>query len=99
MKLRPDETLLRGNWVLAGDKVVGDETCHRIESLLASHLVRLGNDWSGWETLFADPDDKRLWERTYEHGEWHGGGPPTLRLISLEDARKKYGEDAVVFNF
>jgi hypothetical protein len=96
MKLLPTETLLTGAWALHGDRVIADATCERINQLARSHLKLLGRDWSGWETLYLDPDDGRLWEQTYPQGEMHGGGPPQLRCVGREEAKAKYGNTVVV---
>lgn len=92
MKLLPTETLLTGAWLLRDGHVVGDDTCQRIKELARSHLSRLGHDASGWEVLYRDPDDGRLWELTYPESHLHGGGPPQLRCLTLTEARAKYGE-------
>jgi hypothetical protein len=89
--LQAHETEIRGEWIATGKNVVGDTACERIEWLTTSSLVRLASDASGWETLYTYPRTGRLWERTYPHGEWHGGGPPMLRAISLVEAQVKYG--------
>jgi len=90
MNINPDETLLRGSWNLVGGKVVADAMAQRIEDLIRRSLRKIGSDDSGWDTLYVDPDDGRLWELLYLESESYGGGPPTLRLISKEDAMKKY---------
>lgn len=92
LALRPDETLLVGSWVLTGKSVVGDSICKRIETLVATVLVHVADDpkSGGWESLFRDPSDGRLWERFYPQGEMHGGGPPSLRCLSISDAAAKY---------
>ena len=93
-RLAPEETDITGKWVFTGDRVVGDENCERIHDLVQNHLIRLGSDQSGWDTLYRDPDDSRLWERIYPQSALHGGGPPALRLISKDLARVKYGDAA-----
>ena len=92
MKLRPDDRVLTGAWVMSGSRVVGDATCQRIDALIDSHLQKLGVDATGWETIYSDPDDNRLWEHTYPHSEMHGGGPPELRVIDRKTACGKYGD-------
>ena len=67
-----------------------DAVCRRIEWLTAESLTELGRDSSGWDTLHVDSRDGRLWERTYPLSEMHGGGPPTLRLISREAAGERF---------
>jgi hypothetical protein len=47
-------------------------------------------DESGWLTLYLDPEDGRFWEESFESSEMHGGGPPTLRIISANDAKLKF---------
>jgi hypothetical protein len=90
LALRPDETLLEGEWIVSAGGLVADETCKRIEVLTASVLKRLANDASGWESLFEDPADGRLWELYYPRSEMHGGGPPSLRNVTALQARSKY---------
>lgn len=92
MKINPDETLIEGKWLVDDhNHVIGNENCARIHELTSNYLVRLMSDWSGWDTLYQDPTDNRFWEHTYLHGEMHGGGPPTLRNITQDEARQKYG--------
>ncbi len=69
--------------------MVADDVCRRIDWLIESRLDRLAI--TGWETLYQDIRDSRLWERTYPQSEMHGGGPPQLSVISSEVALKKYG--------
>jgi hypothetical protein len=90
--LKSDETSLDGQWLLVDSRVVADETCQRIEWLISSQLNEIVSDYSGWETLYRDPNDGRSWELTYRYGYMHGGGPPSLRVLSPEGAREKYGD-------
>lgn len=90
MKLHQTETQLTGNWLSRDGRVIADETCERINELIRSHLQQLGHDASGWDMLYRDPDDGRFWELTYPQGHLHGGGPPQLRCLTLDEARKKY---------
>lgn len=60
--------------------------------LIANCLEELSTDYSGWETLYLDPHDGRYWELTHPYGEYHGGGPPRLTVISPEKAYEKYGD-------
>ena len=62
----------------------------RINWLVRSKLRKLATASGGWDTLYLDPKDGRYWERTYPHGQLHGGGPPALTNISQETARDKY---------
>jgi hypothetical protein len=89
-KPKPCENELVGTWIEIDGRVVGDQACERIQTLTDKFLIKVGTDRSGWETLFRDPEDGRYWERTYPHGEWHGGGPPTLYYLSDKEATEKY---------
>jgi hypothetical protein len=95
MNIDTSETILTGKWVLEGARQVADDVCKRIFAFTKSHLVKLGNDASGWEVLYRDPSDERLWELTYPQGELHGGSPPQLRCLAAEEAKQKYGVDVV----
>jgi len=94
MKLLPHETELTGKWIVEGREARRDAICERIEWLIAEHLKQLAvsEQWGAWETLFRDPDDGRYWERTYPQGEMQGGGPPQLRCLSADEAKRKYGD-------
>lgn len=91
MKIQATETQLSGNWLSHNGRIVADETCQRIEELVRSHLTQLGPDAIGWDMLYRDADDGRLWELTYPKSELHGGGPPQLRCLTLGEAKRKYG--------
>jgi hypothetical protein len=54
-------------------------------------LRRLGSDPSGWDTLYRDPNDGRLWELTFPDSDSEGGGPPRLACLDVDAAREKYG--------
>lgn len=85
-----DELDLFGQWVGAGDRVKRDATCWRIARLTSDVLEPLVLSADGWETLYRDPGDGRLWERTYPLSETHGVGPPRLRAIAESEASSKY---------
>ena len=86
----PDETEIVGEWIVYEGEVQGDESCQRIHTLTKCYLEKLGSDQTGWETLYRDPGDGRLWERSYPQSEMHGGGPPTLRIVDREQIATKY---------
>ena len=90
MQLLPDETYLTGHWEIRGNAVVADEACRRIKQLIAEQLNRIAVAGGGWEILYQDPADGRLWELTYPQGEMQGGGPPSLGVLSAGQARAKY---------
>ena len=71
-------------------RVLKDETCHRIEWLTEERLTFVASDASGWDTLWIDKSDGRLWERLFLQSSMHGGGPPSLFAIDEEAARSKY---------
>jgi hypothetical protein len=87
MNIRPDETEIVGSWIFNDNRMYADSA----EALTGNYLQKLANDSSGWETLYRDPHDGRLWELTYPHGSMQGGGPKKLWNITNEIARQKYG--------
>ena len=92
MKLHPDESELRGAWRGVGERVEADAVTRRIEGLVQRYLVRVTSDVSGWDVLYRDPEDGRLWELTYPHSDAEGGGPPHLVRLDYSAARLKYGD-------
>jgi len=85
-----------GRWESVGSSVRGDAACERIEHLVAHVLQELdpSKNAGGRDTLYRDPADGRLWERTFPMRHLDGGGPPTLATISEEEAIEKYGRVA-----
>ncbi len=94
-ELAPDETNLTEQWRITGNRALEDATTERIDWLTRERLQALGTTSDGWEQLFRDPRDGRLWELTYPFSEMHGGGPRQLRLITPTEARSKYHVAAV----
>ena len=92
MKLRPNESDLIGQWRFEGDKIIVDATCKRIEHLITEELQEIARDPSGWDVLYIDPNDSRFWELTYPQSEMHGGGPPRLRYLPPDEAKKNTRE-------
>jgi hypothetical protein len=92
MEIDPTETLITGNWVLQGGKAVGDRNCDRIERLTSSHLVFIKKDTSGRDSLYSNPSDGAFWVRVYPQSQMQGGGPPELRRLSLDEAKREYGD-------
>ena len=88
--LQPHETNLLGNWIVRGKQVEGDETCKRIKWLVAEKLQEVTTDASGWDVLYQNLADGKYWELKYPQSHMHGGGPPALKNISIEEARKRY---------
>jgi Immunity protein 27 len=90
-ELTPAEVDLHGDWLVQQDRsVVADATEQRIEWLTAQKLERISNDRSGWETLYRDPRDGRLWELTNPQGGMQGGGLRRLHVLSRDEAAAKY---------
>ena|ERR1044072_5295333 len=91
VSLRPEETRLDGQWLFDGWVTKPDAVTERIDSLVRNSLVHIASDESGWDTLYRDPTDGRLWELRYLQCERHAGGPPSLVFIAQSDAAQKYG--------
>jgi Immunity protein 27 len=77
---------------MEGGRARGD-LCERIAWLIAQHLQKIADrrQSGAWETLYRDPDDGRYWERTRPQSEMHGGGPPQLKCLTIQEASEKYG--------
>jgi hypothetical protein len=88
--LGSNETQLVGQWIAVGQQVEGDGACNRIEALIRGHLRKVSTKENGWTHLYIDPNDGRFWELTYPHGDWHGGGPPTLTCVTQDEAQRLY---------
>jgi len=87
-----DETEIRGCWVETNGRLVKDANTERIEELTRDYLRELKRDASGWDVLYVDPNDGRYWELSYPDSSVSGGGPPSLKYLSRDDVRKKYGD-------
>jgi len=90
MLIRPEETELVGRWENVDGAIRGDGVTNRITKLTGNYLIKIAVTESGWETLYQDPEDFRYWELTYPQSEMHGGGPPTLRCLPMQEAQHKY---------
>lgn len=90
MQLSNKEERLIGKWIYENGSVRNDEVSEQIEWLINNQLKRIGTDKSGWDVLYIDPADNRLWELTYPESEMQGGGPPTLICVSNEEVKQKY---------
>jgi hypothetical protein len=89
-ELAPDEERLDGAWLETPEGTVGDEVDRRIFWLVRHRLRPREIAHGGWDQLFVDPRDDRLWELTFPHGSLHGGGPRRLTHLAPELARAKY---------
>ncbi|MFC7772968.1 Imm27 family immunity protein [Flavobacterium sp. GCM10027622] len=90
-EINPEETLIVGSWKMDNGKVVGDQVCRRIEELKNNYLKKVAVDKSGWKTLYQDPKDSRYWLLTYPNSEYHGGGPPALKMLTQTEVIEKFG--------
>lgn len=91
MTLQPDETRITGHWRTIDGQVTASAECERIDELVRKWLIRRATSSDGWCVLFEDPSDGRLWELTYPHSDWHGGGPPHLEVLDARTAHERYG--------
>jgi hypothetical protein len=88
--LAPDEQQLIGRWIASDHGRAGDAVERRIFWLVSHRLVAIGSASGGWDWLFRDPRDNRLWELTFPLGTVHGRGPRQLSVIAPELAATKY---------
>ena len=91
LKLRTDEHDLVGQWVSSSGETRADDVSSRIDRLTSEVLEPLAESTDGWDRLYRDPADARLWECTYPQSHLHGGGPPRLTVIGESEAKAKYG--------
>jgi hypothetical protein len=91
MTIEKNEIEIRCTVSLVGSRAEYDPACKRINMLIHNYLQKIGSSADGWDILHRDPADGRYWELTYPHSEVHGGGPPLLTWLSVDQARSKYG--------
>jgi Immunity protein 27 len=91
MGIELNETLIRGGWQSVEGRMVPDATLVRIRALVDTQLEKIGSTGGGWEMLYRDTLDGRLWDLFYPQGEMQGGGPESLRCIDSVLAEHKYG--------
>ena len=89
-QIESNETEILGHSIIVQGKIIDNDTTQRIFELVSRYLIKLNHDQSGWDTLYRDPKDGRLWELFYPLSEIQGGGPPSLIVISLDKAIIKY---------
>jgi len=63
----------------------------RIKFLKEYFLEKINTN-GGWETLWKDTKDGRLWEETRFFSYMQGGGYPFLHNISEDTAKVKYND-------
>jgi hypothetical protein len=98
MKLKPSEVKLTGQLRMEDGHLVNDPLSDRIRELARDYLQLIGRDESGWDTLYRDPLDGRLWELIYPESGLQGGGPPELRHLTDDEARAKYTNLSIFSN-
>ncbi len=70
--------------------VENDARDARIFWLVTERLEPIATANGGWEQLFRDPRDGRLWELSFPRGSLHGGGHRRLACITRKDAAAGY---------
>jgi hypothetical protein len=88
--LLPGENILIGRWIFNDGSICRDPVADRIEWLILHHLKKVTVIPPGWDVLYKDPVDNRLWELVYSQREMPGGGSPSLIHLSFEEACRKY---------
>ena len=86
-----NETLIRGGCQRVDGRMAPDASLLRIHTLIDTELEKIRSTNDGWETLYRDRSDGRLWELFYPQSEMHGGGPESLRSIDTTQAEQKCG--------
>jgi len=91
--LQPNETELSGAWRLQDGRMTADATCERLQWLIDRVLKKVADSpcAGAWEALYQDPSDGRYWERVFPQSEMHGGGPPRMNALAVDEAQRKYG--------
>jgi hypothetical protein len=90
--LQPGEDELIGSWVETEDGVQADDVERRIRTLVTTSLERLAGSDDGWQALYRDPGDGRLWVHAYPL-ELHGGGPQLLYRVDRASAAALFAID------
>lgn len=88
--IHPDETQIVGRWLMKDGQLTADQQALRIQQLINSYLIKVSRSVDGWTVLYRDPNDNRYWELTYPDSATHGGGAPSLSVISVELAKARY---------
>lgn len=88
-EINADENLIVGSWIMDNGKVIGDQACLRIEELRKNYLKKVAV--GDWEILYEDPKDNRYWLLEFPHSGYHGGGPPTLKMLTQTEVTEKFG--------
>ena len=89
--LESDRTEYIGGSYFKDGVMYADEVSKLIQRELKDHLAQLGTDETGWNLLYRDRRDGRYWEMTYPQSSLHGGGPPALRLLAMDEVKSRFG--------
>jgi hypothetical protein len=84
--LSSTESELIGTWVEQNGSIVGDDNCKRIEWLTTSVLDKIGV--GEWTIIYCDKTDGRFWQLYYPESHMHGGGPPSMKTVSKDEANE-----------
>lgn len=60
---------------------------NRIHQVTGHWLNLQAHTKSGWGAVYRDPVSGVLWFRTFEESHEHGGGYPTLEIVSADRAK------------
>jgi len=93
LTLQSNETERTGAWRFEDGRMTADATCERIQWLIEHVLKKVasGPGSGAWEALYEDPNGGRYWECVYPRSEMHGGGPPRIRALAVDEAQRKCG--------
>lgn len=90
--IKRNETMIDSDWTNPSNNLKQEEAFNireRIYWLQTYYLTKIVD--FGWEILYKDNSDNRLWELIYPNSEMQGGGAPMLRTIDKKSAILKYG--------
>jgi hypothetical protein len=87
MQLLENEIELKGAWHEEGSGVVANEVCVRIQWLVENSFKEIAS--LNWETVYQDINDSRFWLLTYPQSNMHGGGPPSINIITNSQVKEK----------
>lgn len=57
---------------------------------IKKEFVEIGRSDGGWAVLYLDKSDGSFWELTYPNSSDHGGGEPSIELLSQGEVTNKY---------
>ena len=86
--LSQEENEIVGQWLSFNGVITPNEECKRIEWLISSQLILVGEDATGWERLYKNPENGQYWLLSYPQSNLHGGGPPRLKVIEASETTK-----------